>query len=430
MVEFSSVEQERDRGNSDAGPDLSEEVSVRFSWWLPVAGGMLMIGCGPDGDGYEPDDSLEEASEIGVGESQVRTFHSAGDVDYVWFAAKEHVAYVIYTELGSPDMDTILTLLDSNGNMLAENDDYETQDYYGLESRIYWTAETNQTVYVVVETWPDSDLGTYYLTLEINDLFDAFEPDDSMETASEITDGETQERSFHDVEDVDTIRFDAVANGLYEVWTTIPDGEATDTYLSIVDAGGRQLAFNDNESAYSPASRLYFFSLEPGTYYIVAGSRYPGRYTLGFEDHSDLIANVVDTITDIVEGIDVVTPDLFEPDNSLETASASKFGVPQDRTLHLGPEGVDVDYIRFEATAERGYRIQTTIPDGAATDTILEVMDAAGTLLTEIDGGGDGGGDLDTFVAPVDGFYYLRVTAYNRQTYGAYTLLLEELTEP
>ncbi len=397
---------------------------MRLAWimtgltiWLAA----MAVGCGPDGDPYEPDDSLEDAPEITVGESQTRTFHSDSDVDHAWFAAKEHTAYVIYTELTSSDMDSILTLLDASGDVLAENDDYETQDYFGLESRISWTSETGGTVFVEIESWSDAEPGTYYLTLELNDLYDTYEPDGSAEMAAEIADGETQERSFHDIDDVDYARFEAAKNGLYDISTTIPEGEPTDPYISILDAEGRQLAFNDDENAYTAAARLTWFALEAGTYYIAVGCRYPGDYALSFADESEVVAEV----GDMLEDLDFVAPDVFEPDDTMKTASATKLGTPQERTLHLGPTGVDEDYVRFEAVDQGTYTIETTVPDGTGTDAILQVLDSEGTLLDEIDGGGARNGDRETFTAPAGGFYYVRVTAYTRQTYGPYTLLLD-----
>ncbi len=393
-------------------------VRVLFGATVSV---LLAVGCGPSGDQYEPDDTMDEASAIGVGESQSRTFHDTSDVDYAWFEAKAQTGYIIATELTSADMDSILTLFDEDGDTLASNDDYETEDYFGLESRIAWTAEVSGRVYVEVSSWSDAEPGAYYLTLTLNDLYDTFEPDGTPEQATPIGDGDTQAHSCHDTTDKDYIAFQTQENGLYDFTVSVMEGESTQPYVRIVDADGNQLAYREAGTAGAPTTSLLWFSTDAGTYYLVVGCTTPGPYTIAFTDVSDVITD----ITDALEDVDVVLPDLFEPDDSLETASTIKLGTPQERTLHLDVTGVDVDYIRFEAVGNATYTVAATIPDDATTDAILEVLDGSGTLLTVIDAGGTGAGDQGTFTPLEQGFYYLRVTAYNRATYGPYVLSVE-----
>ncbi len=379
------------------------------------------IGCGPPGDQYEPDDTMADASEIAVGESQSRSFHDESDVDYAWFEAKAQMAYVIATELTSPDMDSILTLLDEDGNTLAVNDDYETDDYFGLESRIAWTSENAGRVFIEVSSWADAQPGAYYLTLTLNELYDTFEPDGTAEQANGITDGDSQDHACHDLTDKDYVAFQAQDDGLYDIDLTVSEGEATQPYLAIVDSDGKELAYTEASGGGAPASNLLWFAVHGGTYYIVVGCTTPGPYTLTFTD----VSQIVTDLSDALEDLDLVPPDLFEPDDTLETASTIKLGTPQERTLHVDATGVDVDYVRFEAAGGEGYALTADIPEGAGTDAILEVLDGAGTLVEVVDGGGAGGGDQGTFVPEDSGFYYIRVTAYNRATYGPYTLSVE-----
>lgn len=386
-----------------------------------VIAATVCAGCGPGGDAYEPDDSMDEASEIALGESQTRTFHDEQDVDYVRFTASAGTAYVAYIDLTGSDMDSILSLLGPDGTLLAENDDIEDPDYFGLESRLYWTAPDSGDYYLLAETWSDAELGTYYLTLELNDLFDLYESDNTLEDAKEIVPGEVQERSFHEIQDVDYIRFTADAAALYEFYTTIPEGELTDTYLTLLDAKGTQLAFNDDENSFSVSSRIRWLAPSSGEYYIAAACKYTGSYMIGLED----ISYLIEEVSNVLDQFEAVAPDVFEPDDTLEQASASKLGIPQERTLHLDLSGVDQDYIRFEAVEDGEYTLSATIPEGASTDVLVQILDWEGKLLTEIDGGDAGEGEQGFFVAPAAGFYYLHVVAYSRETYGPYTLLLD-----
>lgn len=84
------------------------------------------------------------ATPIVVGVSQSGKLNYHGDVDVFWLEAEAGKIYQFETGEGS--LDTSLTLYDSQGQWLAENDDYHTQRF----SRIAWLAESADDYFIAV----------------------------------------------------------------------------------------------------------------------------------------------------------------------------------------------------------------------------------------------------------------------------------------
>ena len=89
-------------------------------------------------DQYEPDNTMDDASEIVPGESQERTLQDYDDVDFVFFNAEEGKTYTIETTISEDDeTDTELYLYDNESTYIDGNDDKDETTY---ESLIEWTA--------------------------------------------------------------------------------------------------------------------------------------------------------------------------------------------------------------------------------------------------------------------------------------------------
>ncbi|WP_322495786.1 M4 family metallopeptidase [Chloroflexus sp.] len=96
-------------------------------------------------DAYEPDDTMAQARSFTVNDAgQDHNFHSATDVDWKVFTAAGGLTYTIYTYNLGAEADTVLELYNSNGTMLAYNDDGGG----GWASRIVWTAPSSGTFFV------------------------------------------------------------------------------------------------------------------------------------------------------------------------------------------------------------------------------------------------------------------------------------------
>ncbi|MEZ4866230.1 MAG: C13 family peptidase [Caldilineaceae bacterium] len=115
-----------------------------------------------------------------------------------------------------------------------------------------------------------------------------------------------------------------------------------------------------------------------------------------------------------------VTPpagDSYETDNSCEQAKViATDGAMQARTFHAVG---DVDWVRFDATANTTYRINVEIPDDAPTDVNLEVYDScAGALVDKFTDSFTPGVRLD-ITPPNSGTIYLRLANYDAAVAGA-----------
>lgn len=102
----------------------------------------------PCADAYEPDNASYEAKLIMAdGTVQHRTFHVAGDVDYLKFVGISGSNYEIWTtNLGGALNDTVLTLYSTDGvTVLATNDD---DPFAPPASRLQWICPATGTYYL------------------------------------------------------------------------------------------------------------------------------------------------------------------------------------------------------------------------------------------------------------------------------------------
>ena len=108
-------------------------------------------------DQYEPDNSIDEASEIAPGESQERTLQDSDDIDVVIFTAEEGKTYTIETSIAEGDYtDTELVLYTSEGSYIDENDDKDENTY---ESLLEWTAPSSGVYTIEVRTLSSGPYG-------------------------------------------------------------------------------------------------------------------------------------------------------------------------------------------------------------------------------------------------------------------------------
>jgi hypothetical protein len=99
-------------------------------------------------DEYEPDGSPGLATRLEPGEPQPHNLHLAGDADWMRLEIKAGHTYVVETfDLGE-DVDTVLRLLDEEGNELLVDDNGRDEEE-PQASRIRWTARDDGWLYVV-----------------------------------------------------------------------------------------------------------------------------------------------------------------------------------------------------------------------------------------------------------------------------------------
>jgi hypothetical protein len=77
-------------------------------------------------DQYEPNNTFADATEIAPGQEFCDlTLWPTGDQDYFTFFAKRNFTYRVFTDNLDPGVDTILTVYNPQGNVIATNDDYQ-----------------------------------------------------------------------------------------------------------------------------------------------------------------------------------------------------------------------------------------------------------------------------------------------------------------
>ncbi len=219
---------------------------------------------GVDGGTAAADDDHADAPEGAtlalVGASVEGALYGGDDTDMFLFAAEEGVFYRIDVGLGTLE-DSILTLYDADGSELAFNDDYGES----YASRIEWEAPATGDYYLAVQGW-GSATGSYTLTIttlpNADDHGDQLPPDAD---ATPVLVGGSVEGALHHGDDVDVFAFEAEEGALYRIDVVL--GSLGDSVLTLYDADGRELAYNDDHGD-STASRIDWQAPQPGDYYL------------------------------------------------------------------------------------------------------------------------------------------------------------------
>ncbi|MEC9465183.1 MAG: pre-peptidase C-terminal domain-containing protein, partial [Myxococcota bacterium] len=228
----------------------------------------------------------------------------------------------------------------------------------------------SNTFYIVVtgvaadgtETYPSTEVD---VTIPL--LADAFEPDDSFETAQLIEPGVQQEHSCHIADDEDYVFFELTAwkNNII-IETSGP--QSVDTKLYLYDSTFTQINYTDDGGT-SLFSRIEMNDLTAGTYYAMARP---------FGSFSTYGAYWIDLSVVEIQPPST-TPDAFEDDNTVETASTLTAGEAQARSIH---QDGDVDFVQFTLDSVSDIVLATTAENG---DTVLTVMDSEQNELAKDD---------------------------------------------
>jgi hypothetical protein len=358
-------------------------------------------------DEYEPDDIMDQANAILLGVPQTHGIHDVGDRDWVFFEAIEGQTYIIETSNLRGGMDTIIFLHDEEGTKLAENDD-SAEDQ---ASRITWRASSSATLYVVVQDYYESEVTSgmgYTITISEGTPYDAdeYEPDDTQDQASTIEVNSYQVHDLHVTGDHDWVCFQAVSGTNYVV-ETFNLGDWIDTYIALYDVEGSLLAENDDGGEEPLSSLLVWKAVENGELCVMAGDLADARGGPGTEY----------MIAVQEEGTTVLTPDTYEPDDTLATAGSIELQEPQWHSIHTAG---DHDWLSLQAEAGVTYVLETHDLE-VELDTILFLYDADGKELAQDDDGSDEPrASLITWTAQEAGTVYILVRDYkdDRATRG------------
>ncbi|MEZ5695876.1 MAG: M10 family metallopeptidase C-terminal domain-containing protein [Sphingomonadaceae bacterium] len=231
------------------------------------SGKLFQPGSGADATVDSIPNSTATTATLTPGSAQTSAIDTAGDSDWFRITLTAGETYTFTTFLpGGGLPDSILTLRDSTGAIIASNDDANTAAglYY---SEITFTATTSGTYYLDVTGYQTST-GEYYISSSrpVNDAVGG-----TAATAGSLAIGGAAATGAIDQNgDRDWYAVTLEAGQIYE-FTTFATGSASDadTTLTIRDASGNVLAWNDDSSG--TYSRVRFQATSSATYYIDVG---------------------------------------------------------------------------------------------------------------------------------------------------------------
>lgn len=277
--------------NDDAGGSKSSVITVNslsegtyfikvnsFAFGSTISAYTLRVTWAERGDGFEADDTPQTARAIVNGQTQNRSLHMAGDVDWATFTTGPNGASSVRIETaGAPAGDTELFLYGPNSSttLFAYNDDAPN----GKFSLITLNSLPPGTYYIKVsEFGNDGTIAAYTLRATWSDApaptpGDSFESDDVPTNAKSIARGQTQARSIHTETDVDWAMFTIGANGAFDVRVeTLGNSGDTEMWLYGPDNFNTQLSYNDDGGGSGKFAGVTLSTLSAGTYYIKVAS--------------------------------------------------------------------------------------------------------------------------------------------------------------
>ncbi len=376
--------------------DLSEtNYLFGFVWDAPSAGvyyvsvgewelGSYTLEVGIDSD---HGDDFENATAVSLVEGVQGTLDGGGDKDVFVFHAEAGRSYEIELSAFSlapagAKTGTLITVYDSAGQELVGTDD--------LSADLVWQAGSTGNYYVVLGD--GATQGDY--TLTVKGSSDGGSPDDhgnGVDSATSISVGQAAGGVLEYDGDSDVFRFTAESGRLYQIDVEL--GTLEDSYLTLLNADGRQLQSNDDHGE-SKASQITWSAQESGEYYIEVSSPYGRETTGGY------------TLT-------VTHSDIMD-DHGDDTQNATATSVGEATEGVIDYDG-DVDYFRFTAESGRIYQIDVEL--GTLEDSYLGLLNEDGWEFEYNEA------SQITWSAQESGDYYLRVSGHWwRGGTGSYTL--------
>lgn len=224
------------------------------------------------GDSYEPDDTAAAAKTIANGQTQNRSIHVVGDVDWAKFTIGANGATNVRIQTAGVSGDTEMWLYGPNSatTQIDYNDDAGGSTF----SQIVRSSLAAGTYYIKVGALGNNrTISAYTLAVSWTDSVpippgDSFEVDDTPQTAKSIANGQTQSHSIHVPGDVDWVTFTIGANGASNIRIeTAGSSGDTEMWLYGPNTPSALLAYDDEGNG-PGFSRIALNALGAGTYYV------------------------------------------------------------------------------------------------------------------------------------------------------------------
>jgi hypothetical protein len=206
-----------------------------------------------------PNDTLERAETINLGETITGYFLNQGDIHWYTTSVPGAGRIIVNTE---GTLDTLLEVYDKWEESIGWDDDSGYQGNAKLAVNILSAGP----VYFKVSSYQGAT-GRYYLKIQFRDPIkpDPYENDNQLTGAKDIQPGTSQSRNFTDASDEDWARLRITQEGTYEIFAKAGD-DYLDTFIELFDANGNLIAKDDDSGGFWNA--LLTVELKAGTYYI------------------------------------------------------------------------------------------------------------------------------------------------------------------
>ncbi|HYV34302.1 MAG TPA: PPC domain-containing protein [Gemmataceae bacterium] len=181
--------------------------------------------------------------------------------------AVECVAGRTYTiELRSEEFDAYLRLEDSTGKIVAENDD-DGGGAKGTDARIVYKAPKSGTYTIVATAYGTANKGKYTLTV-VHDGAGA-PPDIKylIDVKAKLTKDDPKDKDRGGVCYMKSYKIDMKAQTTYVIQL---DSKDFDAFIRLVDAGGKEVASDDDGALDGLNAKLVYQCKQTGAYTIVA----------------------------------------------------------------------------------------------------------------------------------------------------------------
>ncbi len=220
-------------------------------------------------------DAAATATPIRVPSETAGELALQGDADWFTFTAVRGNVYQFDVQLTTLT-DSVIRILDSQGNELAYNDDFDG----GRASRVSWLAPDDGAYYVEVAGYDLPDVGTYQLLGAIAAVRPEDDHGNDAATASLLPVPAAADGRIEIPGDVDWFHVPVVAGLVYNIETRA--GSLEDTILQVFASDGMTVLAENDDHGLLLTSYLQWQATESATVYlkVSAYSHGQGTYTL------------------------------------------------------------------------------------------------------------------------------------------------------
>lgn len=352
---------------------------------------------------YEANNTFEQARVFSIGSTEIHTFCSANDEDWVKFSAVPGTTFRLETLGLMANTDTVLTLYKLDGNTLSLIT--EDNNSGGMRASLIRYTPTSSGMYYLRARQFGSGSGTNYtynLRITGASVCNNFEPNNNVYQAQPFMLGSTDTHAFCVAGDDDWVKFSAVAGMTYRI-ETLRLATNTNTTLALFESNGTTLLAINDDSGGTYASLLSFTPSKSGEYYVrlrQTGNRGGPGYTYNLRITGTSVCNN------------------YESNNG---PGQSRMFTLETIEIHAFCVSGDTDWVKFKATAGAAYRIETSALS-SSTDTVVTLFQPDGTsIIATDDDSGDGYGSLLKFAPTTTGIYYVQASQYDSKGGPAYT---------